>query len=224
MANIIKVVRLKKIVDGLLHYIKSNYDSNLANLTENESFLYRLLYGNNDGDFDFYEQAKKLFLLEDTDPQKINTYLFFNNNVEQYPSIHVRELNRSPDENRNGIGGTLGSVYENADGSWVDGMRNARSCQYEVMCTSGNALTTTLLAETIYSLFIAAQDTMMGEFSNFTYNVKENTYTNNNGEYLYGKSIIIGVSYENDIPSIRKDEVVSSIEFILNKINGEQIE
>ena len=85
----IPVIKIKKILDGLLAYIKADTEANV--LDETKSYLYRILHDNQDGDYNIYQQAKTIFTRESTSPKRINTSLFFTKNIQQIPHIFVRE-------------------------------------------------------------------------------------------------------------------------------------
>ena len=90
----ILIARIKQIVDGLLQYIQYDYES----VPEHETFLYHMFYGTRDGSFDFYEQAKKLFLRTNTSPRKIQVKMEYPKDKSHLPCIIVREPGRSTDK------------------------------------------------------------------------------------------------------------------------------
>ena len=60
----LQIVQIKDILNQLLEYIPLDYENYKDD--ESKTFLYQVLYGTKDGNFDFYEQAKKMFLRTDS--------------------------------------------------------------------------------------------------------------------------------------------------------------
>ena len=99
------LIQLKKIVEKLIDYpIEEHNDQNLS---ESETFLYKLLYGQKDGIYDFYEQAKAIFLRTNKDPRKMRIQLEYPKDKTTLPAIILREPTR--DE---GDSNTIGKAYE----------------------------------------------------------------------------------------------------------------
>ena len=55
----IQIVKIKKIVESCLEYVQTDFESKN---NEKDSFLYKVLGDTQDGSYNFYEQAKNLFL------------------------------------------------------------------------------------------------------------------------------------------------------------------
>ena len=65
----IEIVKVKQFIVSILNYIPEDY--RLHQGDEQNTFLYRLLNGMKEGNFDFYDQAKKLFLRGMTNPRNL---------------------------------------------------------------------------------------------------------------------------------------------------------
>jgi len=185
---------------------------------EEDTFLYRLLNGNVDGDYNFYEQSKNIFLRDDLSSRKISTSLMFNKNKNEAPHIHIREAIRSKG-NSNGIGGVIGGYHEMLDDSISDVYRDVKKGGYEVLVTSSNALETVLIGEVIYSLLIGAWETLADQFITFDMSVKELVFQYDSATPLYAKSISLDVQQENFIPSIMTEEFLNKISFNLESLD-----
>jgi hypothetical protein len=216
---LIKVVKVKKIVDALLEYVQVDYNT-VTDKTK--SFLYKVLGDNVEGDYNFYEQAKGIFLRTDTTPRKIKTSLMFNKDTNGAPHIHVREASRSKGS-FNTIGGAIGEINLNEDGTFSEEYRDTKMGAYEVLITSLNPLETILIAEVMYTLMYGAYETFQAEFSTFNFSLKELVFQNNLAAQLYVKSINIDTQQENVIPSVITNEVLDKVNFLVSNINGENI-
>jgi len=215
---LIKIIKVKQIVDALIKYVRDDYNNTVD---KTETFLYRLLGDNTEGDYNFYEQAKEIFLRDDLKARKIRTSLMFNKNTNGAPHIHVRESSRVKG-NFNTIGGIQGEQFIYEDGSFSEQYRDTKRGTYEVLITSMNALDTILIAEVVYTLMYGAYETFQNEFSTFDFSLKELVFQNSNmAEQLFVKAITLDTQQENVIPSIITNEVLDKVNFLVSSINGE---
>lgn len=219
MGALIKVVKVKKIVDALIQYVRNDYETHPI---EEETFLYRLLSENQEGDYNFFTQAKEIFLRDDKNPRNIRTSLMFNKNTNGSPHIHIRESVR-PKGTFNSIGGIEGSINVFDDGTFGENYRDTKRATYEILITSLNALDTILISEVIYTLMYGAYETLANEFSLFEFSLKELVFQDNSAANLYVKAIGLDTQQENIIPSIITNDILDSINFEASGINGELI-
>lgn len=56
-----EIIRVKQILEAGLEYIRTDSLQATTPEQEKETWLYQLLNGVQDGSYDFYEQAKKIF-------------------------------------------------------------------------------------------------------------------------------------------------------------------
>lgn len=214
MALNIQVIKIKKIVDNLIKYIRDDYNTKFQAGNEEDSFLYKSLNGNEDADYDFYKQGKAIFLRDQTSARNVKTSLMMSKNLHQTPHIYVREPSKA-NGTFNSFGGGLGhSSFVEANGSIHDEYRDTKRASYEIVVTSDNSLDTVLITEVLYSLFVGGQEALNMLFNTFTFSMKELVINNNmSTPNLYVKSIIIDTMYENNISSIIDGSEVTSIIF-----------
>lgn len=203
----ILIARIKQIVDGLLSYIQYDYDS----VPEYETFLYHTFYGVKDGQFDFYEQAKKIFLRTASSPRKIQVKMDYPKDKSHLPCIIIREPGRSADKPAP-LGGygdvpTLdiygGQEYER------EGFRNPYVSNIDLMCFSDNMLESILIGEVLYSLLLGARNTFEEEFLSFEFNTNELVAENSLfPQPILIKNIQVTVSDMDRYPSIIRPEIV----------------
>lgn len=216
---LIKIVKIKKIVDALITYVREDYNNKT---NKEESFLYRLLGDNTEGAYNFYTQSLEIFLRDDLKARKIQTSLMFNKNTNGNPHIHVREASRSKGS-FNTIGGIQGDIYSFDDGSIGEQYRDTKKGLYEVLITSTNPLDTILISEVIYTLMYGAYETFQAEFSLFDFSLKELVFQNHTAEQLYVKAITIDTQQDNVIPSIISNDILDKVNFILAKVDDTPI-
>lgn len=204
------------------------FDSNATGVTgivttkDDETFLYRLLSDNDEGDYNFYTQSLEIFLRDDLIPRKIQTSMMFNKNTNGSPHVHVREASRSKGD-FNSIGGIQGELISFDNGSVGEQYRDTKKGSYEVLITSLNPLDTILMAEVIYTLMYGAYETFQNEFETFDFSLKELVFQNSTAAQLYVKAITITGQQENIIPSIITNTILDKINFLTTNINNTPI-
>lgn len=202
----ILISRIKQIVDGLLAYIQYDYES----VPETQTFLYHMFWGVRDGQFDFYEQAKALFLRKNTNPRKIQVKMEYPKDKSHMPCIIVREPGRSTDKPAP-LGG-YGAPDPDSFGVPEyerEGFRQPSLSKIDLMCFSDNMLESILIGEVMYALLIGARNTFEEEFAYFDFSTNELIAENN----LFPQPILIkNVSIEvediGDYASIIRPEIV----------------
>lgn len=164
------IARIKKIVDALLNHVQQDYQAR----PEEQTFLYEMFNGYRDGDFDFYEQARKIFLRTNDSPRKIQVSLEYPKDRNHIPCIVIREPERSTPVPE-GLGG-FGEVPDDDYGdSYVgrQGYRKPQASSVHIMCFTDNVLESILIAEVLYGLFLGARNTFEQEFYGFDFNMSE---------------------------------------------------
>mgnify|MGYP000757223085 FL=1 len=202
----ILIARIKQIVDGLLQYIQYDYES----VPEHETFLYHMFYGTRDGSFDFYEQAKKLFLRTNTSPRKIQVKMEYPKDKSQLPCIIVREPGRSTDKPAP-LGGYGAPVLDTFGGTEYEreGFRQPALSKIDLMCFSENMLESILMGEVIYALLIGARNTFEEEFAYFDFSTNELIAENALfPQPILVKNVSIEVEDIGDYASIIRPEIV----------------
>lgn len=215
----IKVVEIKQILDSLILFVKDDYESKT---NKEETFLYRVLSGSVEGNFNFYEQGVVIFTQTDENALKIETTLSFSQNSNGSPSIYVREASRVKGT-FNSIGGMASELYVYEDGSVGDEYRDTKKGDYELVITSTNNLVTILISEVIYSLFVSAYETLNTQYELFDFNLKEVMFQNTTGTRLFAKTITMSTQQENIIPSLISEEQLNKVMFKIVNINGQPL-
>lgn len=211
MATLIPVVTLKRLLDGLIEYVRTDFESRTD---ESETFLFRALQGNSSDGYDFYEEGKNIFLRTSTSSRKIETRLMFTRDIAPTPTIHVREPSREKGV-YNSIGGIAGNRIDLPDDDYTHEYRDTKKANYEYVITSDNPLETVLIAEVVYNLLLGAWETLHTQwFDLFDFGLKELIASNDLVPYpLYIKSINILVQFENTVPGIHINELINAINF-----------
>lgn len=202
----ILIARIKQIVDGLLNYIQYDFES----VPENETFLYHMFYGTRDGSFDFYEQAKSIFLRKNTNPRKIQVKMEYPKDKSHMPCIIVREPGRSTDKAAP-LGGYGAPVLDQfgAEQYEREGFRQPAFAKIDLMCFSDNMLESILIGEVLYALLIGARNTFEEEFAYFDFSTDELIAQNDLfPQPIIIKNVVIEVEDIGNYASIIRPEMV----------------
>lgn len=216
----IPILRIKRIVEGLLNYISVNTLTHVTANTEEDSFLYQIWKNVNDDGFDFYEQGKDIFTRKQTSPSKITVGLQYKRDIASIPYIWVREPMKRKGEYNN-IGGSNGN-FVSSTGVPSELFRDSKRGSFEVVVVSNNAMATLLVAETLYHLFLAAHDTLSYNFSTFDFSMKEIIANNELTPIpILMRSIEIDTQMDTEAPSIDEQEFITALNFETKIYNEE---
>lgn len=160
----LQITQIKAIVTRLLIFIQEDYKNNV----EEDTFLYKTFYGVKDGNFDFYEQGKKLFLRNDSNPRNLRVLLEFPKDKTKIPAYVVREPSKRTSE-FNSIGKLTGQFDHT--GKMI--LRDSRNYEFEVMCVSDNFLESILMSEILYSLLLGSYNILSQSFQSISFSMKE---------------------------------------------------
>lgn len=202
----INIIYVKQIVDSLMEYIYQ--DINSTGPREN-TFLYKLLYGIKDGNFDFYDQAQKIYSRNPNYPNNIRVVLEYPKDRTSLPCYVIRE----PGKDRGPVG-NIGKIesFNGYDGTpqYLD----SRESNFEIMCFTDNMLESILMSEVLYALLISAHDMMTDKFDTIDYGMKELMTQNDLAPTpLFIKSIRLDVSSSEIIPSLVDNDLLGKIIF-----------
>ncbi len=218
MASLIPIVKLKAILDGMIEFIRADYEEKVATTTEEDSLLYIILEGNSEDGYDFFTEAKNIFLRDSTSPRKISTRLMFSKDVAPTPTIHVREPS-AVKGTYNSIGSLNATTYiyeDSASGEY----RDTKKSMFEYVITSDNPLDTILISEVIYSVMLSGYETFSTQlFETFDFQMKELIANQNVIPYpLFIKSIEMVAQFENTVKGINTQQFCQSLSFAAAQI------
>lgn len=219
MTNI-PVIELKKIIDGLIDHVATDYTDATD---KSNSWIYRVFNGLSIDGYDFYEQAVDLITRTDESSRKLETRIAYDRDRATMPTVFIN-MNGDRLDGVNAIGqNTQTPYYENEDSTYSLSYSRHFSANYELLITSPNTYTTQLIYELIECLFQAGIDSLNNLYENVTFGGGKDLMINRgiipNGTFM--KSLVVGVTYERKVPSIVKLEGASDVEFIQNMVINE---
>ena len=212
----IPVIKIKRILDSLLSLIKTDYETHVEQGLEEESFLYRVLYGNALGDYDFYQQAVNIFTRTGASSRQIQTRMGFDLGITTLPTIYVHRPNEaSKGLNTIGFGLDTNEFYENQDQTVTEKLFRGFGATFEYVITSPNVLETQLIYEVLQAALISTVDTFMEYFNNVSFVGKELVAKHElMPEPLFIQTIQIEVDYVKQVPRLTTpEELITMVEF-----------
>ena len=212
---LIPITKIKQILDSLIAYIQADYTSAMTNNVETESFLYRVLYGNALGEFDFYTQGVNIFTRTDASARRIETRLGFDLGITKMPTIYVHQ----PAEIMKGVntisfGADDNSFYSNADGSNTDMLVRGFGSTFEWVITSPNINEVLLIYEVLHAALISSVDSFTDDFNNINFTGKEYVARSDSmPDPLFIKAIQLDIDYTKEVPKLIRRELLNLVEF-----------
>lgn len=210
--NEIPIIRLKKVLDGLLNLLIANQAS--ISIPTDEKFLYRLFYGNVVGKYDCYTQAAALISRDQDEDRRLETRMVFDPSRAQMPTIHIHiPADNQGRINSSGLG--IGSTpYLNDDDTINQKYSRSFIGQYDLIITSINPLETLIIYEILMSLLIAGKDTLDYYFASYNFAGKD-LLPNNDimPPNVFMKAVTMKIDYNRNIPSLITDQTIETITF-----------
>lgn len=204
----IQIVKIKKIVESCLEYVQTDFESKN---NEKDSFLYKVLGDTQDGSYNFYEQAKNLFLRKETNPNNIKVLLEYPKDRAGLPSYVIREPGKT-----GGIANSIGKIESFMGG--VPMYRDTRQYGLEIMCFSVNMNESILMSEILYALLLGSWDTLASQFLKIEFTMKELMMQNNlMPTPIFIRSIGLDLSSEEIVPGLVDTSLLGKI--IFGKVN-----
>lgn len=220
----IPITNVKKILDVLIALIKADYDSAIQRGQETESFLYRVLYGNALGDYDFYVQGVQIFTRTPGSSRQIQTRMGFDLGQSSLPTIYVHQPNEvMKGVNTIGWGMDTNEFYLNADGTTIEKLFRGFGSTFEYVITSPSVLETLLVYEVLHAALSSSIDTFMAFFNNVSFTGKELIAKNElMPEPIFIKSIQLEVDYVKQVPQLMTNDLITLLEFEKAKVYSDE--
>ena len=167
------------------------------------------------GKWDWFQQAKDLFLREEDHPRRIGTELFFNSERVSMPTVHIT-LPSEMGGNGDGLGideGYAENIFNPQDDTIRVQYTRMFETQYQLLITSDNTLEVQLLYTLLRGMFI-------GLFAQFEFAGLRNPKLSGQDlrldssivpEHIYTRALGIRAQYEVSVPNFFDQEVFRSI-------------
>lgn len=204
----LQIVKIKKIVEACLEYVQTDFESKT---NEKDSFLYKVLGDTQDGSFNYYEQAKNIFLRKETNPNNIKVALEYPKDKTGLPAYIIREPGKT-----GGIANSIGKIESFMGG--VPMYRDTRQYGLEIMCFSVNMNESILMSEILYALLLGSWDLLASQFLKIEFSMKELMMENHlMPTPIFIRSIGLELSSEEIAPGLVDTTLLGKI--IFGKVN-----
>lgn len=212
-------IRLKRICDALLDYLRNDLIGCIKNNIENQSHLYLLFHkdSNDTNNSVNYLEAKNIFLRKETDPRYLRVSPVFDRRRAAVPTIHIVVPQDS--ENFNQLGDIQGELYEGND-FLAEKIERGFVTQFNLLTTSDNINEVLIINYVLRALLMGAipQLQVIG-FINPQFGVQD---LNINPELFpanaYIKGILMTATYMESVPQVGKEKIINTVVFNINKI------
>lgn len=214
MQIIIPEIKIIEIIETALKVVEVDFTSKLD---ENETILYQI-YGNNQrGKYNFYEQAKDIFLRGNEHPRKIETRMMFDAQRAHLPTIHIS----MPSESHGSDGIGIDEGYQeyhinNVNKTFNKTYTRMFDAQYNAIITSDNSFEVLCIYHLLKSLLIGIFDTI--EFTGIRNPKLSGQDLQINSDivppHIFIRGVGINCSYEQTVPSIQEESFVNSFKLL----------
>lgn len=212
-------IRLKRVTDNLIQYLRIDLERNIKNNTENQSHLYLLFHQDASDETSSinYKEAKTVFLRKESDPRYLRVSPVFDRRRAAVPTIHI-VVPQDAEELRQ-IGDVIG-FYEDEEG-FKDKISRGFQTQFNLITTSDNINEVLYINYTLRALLMGAIPILEAvgfikpEFSTQDLNVNPELFPTN----AYIKGILMTAFYPEIVPEVQlKRKGIEGFEFDINKI------
>lgn len=201
----LQIVKIKNIITRLLIFVQEDY----KNHPEEETFLYKVFHDTKEGNFDFYEQGKKLFLRQESNPRNLRVSLEFPKDKTSLPSFVVREPSK-----RESPFNSIGKLNGDFDPYNKMEIRDSRSYEFEIMCVSDNFLESLLMSEILYSLLLASYNLLSTSYQSISFSMKEvMVETSLIPTPFFLRGISIALASDEEVPTIENIPLLGKVMF-----------
>lgn len=206
----LQIVKVKQLIESLLEYLRIDFQ----NKEKEDTFLYKVLGDTKDGNFDFYEQAKNLYIRTPQNPNLIQVSYECPKDRTSMPAYVVREPVKVESELN-----SIGKIID-IDPSGNILHRDSRSMNFEIMCFSENMMESILMSEVLYALLLGSYETLAEMFLQIGFTVNEIVMENQMiPNPIFMKTVQLSIIVDEEVPSLTDSRLLGKI--IFGKINQE---
>lgn len=223
MIIIPEFILLNAIEKGLA-FVRKDYEEAVATGGESRSYLHRVLGGNKIGRYDYFTEAKHVFLAEIDDPRRLTVDLMYNMDVSKIPTIYIALAAEQSGQNGIGIdeGHAVELEYTNTNGvvEYTSVFTRRQSTNYTVMITSDNSNEVVMIYHFLRTLLISLTDHLsLSGIENITLGGQDLQLSSDLiPKNLFMRALTVKVEYDVHAPNVRSYEALNDMFF-----NGQNI-
>lgn len=208
MALVIPDIIILDTVNKCLQILRDDYNSNIANGTEDRSLLYILFNALTLGRYDFYENIKSLIITTPENPRHIFATESYDQNVNKTPHIYVTLPSESTKNNSMGIGeGDYDEIVYDNPSPEQDQYRKQYNrryfCTYLVVIIAENRNESLVLYHLIKNMMVTCTNHFhMEGIQNLTIGGQDLKMDTSTIDRIFKKGITLNFEYEQQVPDI----------------------
>lgn len=211
-------IEIFKIINSLLIVIEQDFNANLAD--ETKSILYKLFYGQKIERFDFYTEIKNIILRENNHPRKLETRMMFDAQRAHLPTIHISMPSEQKGEDGIGVDeGYSENEIDELNGKYIPIYTRAYQTTYNCIITSDNSLEVLVIYHLVKAMLISIIDSIeLNGIRNIVLSGQDlQIQTDLVPTHIFSRGIGINCFYEQEIPKIQQENIVSKFQLIWTK-------
>lgn len=209
---LIPEIVIQTTIQQLLDFVKRDYN---GEVDKTNTFLYKAFFGQKVGNFDYYEQAKDLFLRDKNHPKEIGVRMFFDRSRAHLPTIHLSLPSEQGGEG-DGIGFDQGyqeNIFNSTEREITTVYNRNFNTQYNIIISSDNTFETLLIYHTLRALLISTYESLeMNGLRNPKFGGRDLQLNSDIiPPNVYIRALTLDVFYEIAIPKYVSDKIISNI-------------
>jgi hypothetical protein len=206
-------IKIKAVLDAILELISSDYTNTL---NVEDTFLFGLFGTLKSGEYNFFDEAVKIFIKTKDDPRIIDTRLQFDRSRANIPTIHITFPPEQPSV-ADGIGFDEGAVQNQLNFEEV-GVRQFYSRTYnfkmELIVTGSNTFEVIIIATVLKAVLINNYMTLeVNGFMNPKIYGGDVMINDNLIPNAFMRTVFIDSYFQFDVPLFGSVNLVNSIDF-----------
>lgn len=210
---LIPEVKINEVLRTILKVVEVDYRDHLD---EKHSILYKIFGDSRVEKFGFFDQAKEIFLRDNSHPRKIETRMLFDAARAGLPTVHTTMPMESP--GGDGIGVDQGYNADDLDekNKEVTPVYNrAFETRYHLMITSDNSLEVILMYHLLKNMLISVFNHM--EFNGIRNMKISGMDLQINSDMVPPNVFVRGIElsffYETQVPAFQREALIKKIEY-----------
>ncbi len=214
MAVLVPEIQIFNAIKTILAFIKKDFD---AHVNEQDTLLYRLCGENQLQRYNFFEQAKAVFLAKEDNPRFLDVNVFFNLERASIPTIHITLPAEQSDKDGLGIDEGYRGIQETkgmgGEDEQAPNYTRRFGTQFQLIVTSDNSNEVVLIYHLLRAILIPVIDhfNMVG-LENIKLSGRDiqnmNTIV---PTHIFMRAIGIALEYEVTVESLFPEDVITKI-------------
>ena len=144
-------------VKSVLAFVRNDFHSHS---NEADTWLYKMFNGHQVGSvYNFFEQAKAVFLYQEDSPRYLDVRLFFDTERAPMPTIHINLPSENEGENGIGVDEGFGDpIYNEVEKTFTKTYTRRYDADYNLIITSENPFEVIMIYHFLKAIFVAIFD------------------------------------------------------------------